>query len=57
MKSGKSYKETYSLEDRIKKVKEQREKYPDMIPIIVEKAKNSRLTDLQRIKYIISQKI
>lgn len=46
MKSGKSYKETYSLDDRIKKVKEQKEKYPDMIPIIVEKAKNSKLTEL-----------
>ncbi len=46
----KSYKETHPLEERIKKVLEQCEKYPDMIPIIVEKAKNSKLNELQRIK-------
>lgn len=50
MKAKKTYKETHSLEERKKRVSDQKEKYPDMIPIIVEKGKNCKLRDLERIK-------
>ena len=43
---AKSYKETHSVDDRKQRVKEQKEKYPEMIPIIVEKGKKCKLPDL-----------
>ena len=50
MNQQKSYKESHSLEERRRRVQEQREKYPEMIPIIVEKGKKCKLADLQRVK-------
>ena len=47
----KSYKEIHSVDDRKQRVKEQKEKYPDMIPIIVEKGEICKLPDLWHIEY------
>lgn len=55
MKQVKSYKETHSLEDRKQRVKEQKERYAEMIPIIVEKGKKCTLPDLVRIKYLLNK--
>lgn len=54
MNQQKSYKESHSLEERRRRVQEQREKYPEMIPIIVEKGKKCKLADLQRVKYFLN---
>ena len=43
---AKSYKASHSLEDRKLRVKEQKEKYPEMIPIIVERGKKCKLPEL-----------
>lgn len=50
MKSGQTYKDVYTLEERKQKVEEQRQKYPDMIPIIVEKEKKCKLEEMDRRK-------
>lgn len=47
----KTYKESHTLEERKRRVAEQLEKYPNMIPIIVERGKKCNLPDLQKVKY------
>lgn len=46
-----TYKQSHKLEERIKRVKEQLDKYPNMVPIIVERGKKCKLPQLDRIKY------
>jgi hypothetical protein len=44
--STKPYKESHTVEERRKRVAEQLEKYPNMVPIIVERGKKCKLPDL-----------
>jgi len=46
------YKKTHTFNDRYKESTRVREKYPDRIPIIVERAKNSRLPEIDKSKYL-----
>lgn len=49
---NKPYKERYTLEERIAKVKSFQESDPDKIMVIVERHPKSKLPDLQNSKYI-----
>lgn len=48
---NKPYRERYSLEERIAKVKSFQESDPDKIMVIVERHPKSKLPDLQNSKY------
>jgi GABA(A) receptor-associated protein len=48
-----SFKEKYSLEARKAEITRILTKYPDKIPVIVEKNKKSHVTDIDRHKYLI----
>jgi len=45
-----SFKEKYSLEDRILEAKRKKEQNPTLIPLVVEKHARSRLPSLSKIK-------
>ncbi|KAI6237992.1 Autophagy related protein Atg8 [Aphelenchoides fujianensis] len=48
-----AYKEENTFEKRRAEGEKIRRKYPDRIPVIVEKAPNSRLQDLDKKKYLV----
>ena len=48
----KLYKDMHTLQERQQRVKEIKEKYPGQVPIIVEKGKTSKLTELLTRKLI-----
>uniref|UniRef100_A0AC35TL87 Autophagy-related protein n=1 Tax=Rhabditophanes sp. KR3021 TaxID=114890 RepID=A0AC35TL87_9BILA len=48
-----TYKEENPFEKRLNEGKKIRNKYPDRIPVIVEKAPSSRLKDLDKKKYLV----
>ena len=45
--------EKLSLDERITESTRMREKYPDRVPVIVNKVKNSKLADIDKKKYIV----
>ncbi|CAK68691.1 unnamed protein product (macronuclear) [Paramecium tetraurelia] len=49
-----TYKDSHTLEDRKKRVQEQLAKYPEMIPIIVEKIPGCKLPQLQKVKFLVN---
>ncbi|CAD8121153.1 unnamed protein product [Paramecium sonneborni] len=49
-----NYKESHTLEERKKRVQEQLAKYPEMIPIIVEKIPGCKLPQLQKVKFLVN---
>ncbi|CAK83957.1 unnamed protein product (macronuclear) [Paramecium tetraurelia] len=49
-----TYKESHNLEERKKRVQEQLAKYPEMIPIIVEKIPGCKLPQLQKVKFLVN---
>ncbi|CAO2827253.1 unnamed protein product [Amaranthus hypochondriacus] len=49
----KSFKEENSLEKRCAEAARIRAKYPDRIPVIVEKAENSDITSIDKKKYLV----
>jgi len=48
-----SYKQTRSFEERNEMSKRMMQKYPDRIPVIIEKAKDGDTENLPKIKYLI----
>ncbi|XP_067120025.1 uncharacterized protein [Centruroides vittatus] len=48
-----AYKQDVSLEQRRKEGKKIREKYPDRVPVIVEKVPDTRINDLDKKKYLV----
>ena len=54
----KSFKKLHTFKEREKESKRIKEKYPDRIPVIVEKNNNSKtLPDLEKIKYLVPNDI
>ena len=53
--SGKTFKQTHSLEARKAEATRIRLKYPDRIPVICEKAEKSDIPDLDKKKYLVPQ--
>ncbi|CAD8094250.1 unnamed protein product [Paramecium primaurelia] len=49
-----TYKDSHTLEERKKRVQEQLAKYPEMIPIIVEKIPGCKLPQLQKVKFLVN---
>ncbi|CAD8204738.1 unnamed protein product [Paramecium pentaurelia] len=49
-----TYKDSHNLEERKKRVQEQLAKYPEMIPIIVEKIPGCKLPQLQKVKFLVN---
>lgn len=47
------FKSTHSFEQRLQESTRIIQKYPERIPIICEKAKNSNVTDLDKSKYLV----
>ncbi|CAG0891449.1 unnamed protein product [Cyprideis torosa] len=47
------YKEEQPFEKRLKEGKSIRKKYPDRVPVIVEKAPKARVPDLDKRKYLV----
>lgn len=47
------FKDEISIENRIKEAERIRNKYPDRIPIICEKAPRSRIDDIDKTKYLV----
>jgi len=56
-KEYRPFKEKYSLDQRKKELEKQKEKYPNMIPVIVEKHKSSKLAPLEKSKFLVSQEV
>ena len=52
-----TFKSSKSLEDRISESKKIIEKYPDRIPIIVEKSADSNLKDIDKQKYLVPKEL
>jgi len=50
-----SFKEKYSLEDRVLEAKRKKEQNPSLIPLVVEKHHRSRLPTLSKIKFLVSE--
>lgn len=55
MKFG--YKEAYNFETRLAEGKKMRQKYPDRVPVIVQKAPNCTLRDLDKTKYLVPEEL
>lgn len=53
MTNVKSFKEEHPLEKRQAEALRIREKYPDRIPVIVEKAEHSDIPDIDKKKYLV----
>lgn len=51
------FKKKYTLEERLQETKRIREKYPDRIPIIIEKSANSTVPDINKNKYLVPKEI
>ncbi|KAM3136356.1 hypothetical protein pb186bvf_011491 [Paramecium bursaria] len=51
---SKTYKESHTLEQRIQRVKEELQKNPNLIPLIVEKKKGCKLAALKKVKFLIN---
>jgi GABA(A) receptor-associated protein len=49
----KTFKENFSLSKRKSEASRIREKYPDRIPVIVERSKNSNISDIDKKKYLV----
>jgi len=49
-KSGKSFKERYTFEERLAEARKKKEMNPKLLPIIVEKHKRSKLPPLDKSK-------
>lgn len=47
------YKEEHPFEKRLKEGRSIRKKYPDRVPVIVEKAPKARVPDLDKRKYLV----
>ena len=52
-----TFKSSKSLEDRISESNKIIEKYPDRIPIIVEKSADSNLKDIDKQKYLVPKEL
>ena len=50
---SKPFEKEYTFQERFKKSNDLRVKFPDRIPIIVEKSVNSTLKDLEKKKYLV----
>lgn len=48
-----SYKEAHSFEKRRAEAEKMRRKYPDRIPVIVEKSPKARFPDLEKSKFLV----
>eukprot|EP00005_Dracoamoeba_jomungandri_P001193 CAMPEP_0174249860 /NCGR_PEP_ID=MMETSP0439-20130205/199_1 /TAXON_ID=0 /ORGANISM="Stereomyxa ramosa, Strain Chinc5" /LENGTH=119 /DNA_ID=CAMNT_0015329785 /DNA_START=67 /DNA_END=426 /DNA_ORIENTATION=+ len=57
MSATKSFKEQHTLEKRMEVAKRIREKYPDRIPVIVEKAPKSDAPDIDKKKFLVPSDI
>ncbi|CAD8123550.1 unnamed protein product [Paramecium sonneborni] len=53
-KKAQTYKDSHTLEERKKRVQEQLAKYPEMIPVIVEKIPGCKLPQLQKVKFLVN---
>jgi GABA(A) receptor-associated protein len=53
----KSFKERYDLETRKKEASRIKAKYPERIPVIVEKAKNSDIPSIDKCKYLVPREL
>lgn len=47
------YKDEFSFEERLNEAEKIRNKYPDRVPVIVEKIPNSKVADLDKKKYLV----
>ena len=52
-----SYKDKHSIEERKSEASRIRIKYPERIPVIVEKGKNCTLNDINKQKYLVPENI
>ena len=50
---SKQFEKQYTFQERFEKCNELKLKFPDRIPIIVEKSSNSKLKDLEKKKYLV----
>ncbi|KAJ7559736.1 hypothetical protein O6H91_04G098900 [Diphasiastrum complanatum] len=50
-----SFKDEHSLDERKSESARMRRKYPDRIPVIVERAKGSDLADMEKKKYLVPE--
>lgn len=50
---SKQFEKQYTFQERFEKCNELKLKFPDRIPIIVEKSFNSKLKDLEKKKYLV----
>ena len=57
MTSISDFKNKYTLEERQQETTRIREKYPDRIPIIIEKSPNSTVPDISKNKYLVPKEI
>ena len=53
----KDFKKTYSFEKRHSEAKRILEKYPDRLPVIVEKNQNSNVPDIDKHKYLVPDEL
>jgi len=53
MTKSKSFKEEHTLDKRQAEAQRIREKYPDRIPVIVEKAEKTDIPDIDKKKYLV----
>jgi GABA(A) receptor-associated protein len=49
--------ERNSFESRFQEAHKIREKYPEKVPIIIEKDKNSKLSDIDKVKYLVPKEL
>jgi len=57
LESIESFKNKHSCEERLEESKKVLEKYPDRVPIIVEKAKNTKICDIDKHKFLVPNDI
>lgn len=57
MTSKKSFKQIHSFEKRLRESSRIRSKYPERVPVIVEKEFNSHIIDLDKNKYLVPDEL
>ncbi|MCO5570154.1 hypothetical protein L7F22_023871 [Adiantum nelumboides] len=50
-----AFKKEFSLEERTAKASRMREKYPDRVPVIVEKAARTDMPDMEKKKFLVPE--